>query len=172
MTIDVERGPWPALIERAQAITDRLATDEADSRRRLGFLAYHPQRLIEMLKGSRKLSVAEYEALAEAWYYRFGAAADRGRHGPRAAPPKPKLPPPDYIVAPKEAAKLMGVSLSYLQRAEKDGRLPKRVRMSKRRVARNSCRGTWCLTASRPSRPIATRAWLRFVRPCLTPRLS
>jgi hypothetical protein len=90
MTIDVERGPWPALIERAQAITDRLATDEADSRRRLGFLAYHPQRLIEMLKGSRKLSVAEYEALAEAWYYRFGELLPT-EDGTDREPPRPSL---------------------------------------------------------------------------------
>jgi predicted DNA-binding transcriptional regulator AlpA len=88
-----------------------------------------------MVKDSRKLTVAEYEALAEAWYYRFGELLPTGDASDREPPPpKPQLPPPNYLVAPKVAAKLMGVSLSYLQRAEKDGRLPKRVKISERRV--------------------------------------
>ena len=81
------------------------------------------------------MTAAEYEALAEAWYYKFGELLPFGDGSERAPPtPKPLLPPPNYLVAPKEAAKLMGVSLSYLQRAEKDGRLPKRVKISERRV--------------------------------------
>ncbi len=135
MTAETERDPWSALIERAQAITERLEADEADSRARLGYMAFNPRRLLEMAKSGRKLTAAEYEALAEAWYYKFGELLPTGDASDREPPPpKPQLPPPNYIVAPKLAAKLMGVSLSYLQRAEKDGRLPKRVRMSERRV--------------------------------------
>ena len=135
MTAEIKRGLWPALIARAQAITERLEADEADSRGRLSFMAYHPRRLLEMIKSGRKLTAAEYEALAEAWYYKFGELLPTGDASDREPPPpKPQLPPPNYIVAPKLAAKIMGVSLSYLQRAEKDGRLPKRVRMSTRRV--------------------------------------
>ena len=136
MTAHTDSGSVAATIARARAKADQIAAEYADHMSRPDFNTLSPRELISMAEGSRRLTSAEAEALDEAWFRMFGERITEDSAEPRSQePPKPALPPPNFMLSPKQAAQLMGVSLSYLKRAEKNGRLPKRVRLEGRRVA-------------------------------------
>ena len=86
------------------------------------------------LKG-RPLSQFETQALAEAWCRVFGELPpDDDVDDAAPSPPQPELPPDDTMLRTKDVLRLIGLSLSSLKRMVIDGRFPKPVRLSPRRL--------------------------------------
>ncbi|WP_072386995.1 AlpA family phage regulatory protein [Hyphomicrobium sp. CS1BSMeth3] len=136
MSADTDGGSLAATIARARVKADQMAAEYADHMSQPDFSMLSPRELISMAEGSRRLTSAEVAALDEAWFRMFGERITEDSNARRTEePPKPALPPPNFMLSPKLAAEVMGVSLSYLKRAEKSGKLPKRVRLGGRRVA-------------------------------------
>jgi predicted DNA-binding transcriptional regulator AlpA len=136
MTANTEGGSLAATIARARVKAEQMAADYADTKSRPDFGTLSPRELISMIECSRRLSSVELEALDEAWMRMFGESiTGTGTECRTQEPPKSALPPPNVMLSPKQTAQLMGVSMSYLKRAEKSGKLPKRVRLGGRRVA-------------------------------------
>jgi prophage regulatory protein len=148
-------------IKRAKELADEWAW-QAEEARREAAICHHfdgvrPKQLIEMwetgnnLKG-KPLSDFEVQALGEAWCRVFGdlppgaedSDEDPSASEPDAQPPI-ELPADDTMLRTRDVLRLTGLSLSTLKRMVVDGRFPKPVRLSPRRIG-------W------PARDV--RAWL------------
>lgn len=136
MTAGTEGGSLAATIARARVKVEQMRADYEDTMSRPDFTTLSPRDLISMIEGSRRLTSAEIHALDEAWMRMFGEGITvTGGESRAEEPPRPALPAPNVMLSPKQTAQLMGVSLSWLKRAETDGRMPRRVRLGGRRVA-------------------------------------
>jgi prophage regulatory protein len=86
----------------------------------------------------RPLNQFEFEALVTRFFVLFGAypAGDEELNGSAADPATPQEPEPadDTMLSVKEVARRTGISVSTINRMVRDGRFPKPMRLSQRRV--------------------------------------
>jgi prophage regulatory protein len=133
-------------LEKAKALADAWAGQAKDAARDADSCSYFkgvtPHGLIEMwqsgknLKG-RPLSQFETQALAEAWCRVFNELPpDCSEDGEPDPPPEPEaaLPPDDTMLSARDVVRLTGVSLATVKRMVLDGRFPKPMRLSPRRI--------------------------------------
>ena len=133
-------------LEKAKALADAWASQERDAQRDADLCSYFkgvtPHGLIELWKSGknrqgRVLSQFETQALAEAWCRVFGelppGCAEDGEPDPLPEP-EAELPPDDTMLRTKEVLRLIGVSELSLKRMVLDGRFPKPMRLSPRRI--------------------------------------
>ena len=87
------------------------------------------------LKG-RPLSQWEGQALVEAWCRVFGELPPNEDDPISAGPssPQPELPPDDTMLRARDVLRIIGLSRSTLKRMVLEGRFPKPVRLSPRRI--------------------------------------
>ena len=106
--------------------------------------------LIRMLATARNLkgkphTAFEFQALCAAWYMAFGdlpptddygsEAPDDGQLLRESAPITAPIDVPERLHSPKDVAALTGISVATLKRMVTDGRFPKPMRVSPRRIA-------------------------------------
>lgn len=126
-------GQWEAEYEdhqRTVAIADR-------------FKHATPSEVIAMYESGRnergqKLSQSEFVALVERWLGLFGAYPPSGDDvaADETAATQPEEPGPrdDDMLSPRDVVRLAGVSLRTLKRMVDDGRFPKPMHLSPRRI--------------------------------------
>jgi prophage regulatory protein len=131
----------------AKALADEWAAQAKDARRTANVCSYFdhlgPHDLIRMWESGKSakgqpLSPFEFEALVERWAQVFNQLPPDDDYTDDAAPQEPAAPEPelpaDTMLRAKEVLRLIGVSESSLKRMVLDGRFPKPMRLSPRRI--------------------------------------
>jgi prophage regulatory protein len=140
-TISIERARALAVRREAQ-YEEHLRTSAISNR----FKDATPAEVVRMYESGtnergQKLSQDEFAGLVERWLALFGAypaAGDEGTPDEGAAAPavKPSEPEPqdDTMLSPREVARLTGVSIRTIDRMVRNGRFPKPLHISSRRI--------------------------------------
>jgi prophage regulatory protein len=131
-------------IAKLKAVADEWAWQKEQSDKAADLLHHFdgvtPRELISMWECGERLTQFEVQALAEAWCRVFGEfPPDDDDLDPDCALPEPtapesKLPADDTMLRAKDVVRLTGVSLATVKRMVLDGRFPKPMRLSPRRI--------------------------------------
>jgi prophage regulatory protein len=134
-------------IAEARALADRWECEHEAHLRTVAvtdrFKGATPDDLIRMWEAGRnergqKLSQLDFEALVEAWLRTFDAyppaEADDIPDVVAVAETKEPEPEDDTMLRPRDVARLTGVSLRTIKRMVIDGRFPKPMKLSPRRI--------------------------------------
>jgi prophage regulatory protein len=145
------RGEHMSKLAGAKELAEEWAW-QAEEERRVAAQCAHfdgctPLQLIGMWETGKNLEGQplgqwQVQALAEAWCRVFGElppdddASDGSGEAPDPEPPQPEpeLPADDTMLRTKDVLRLMGLSRSTLKRMVIDGRFPKPMRLSPRRL--------------------------------------
>jgi prophage regulatory protein len=132
---------------KAKARADDWAAQAKDAMRTAAVCSHYdnvgPHQIIAMWESGRNregrpLSPFEFEALVERWCQVFNQLPpnddDSDQPSQEPPPPEPELPADDTMLRSKEVLRLIGVSESSLKRMVLDGRFPKPMRLSPRRI--------------------------------------
>jgi prophage regulatory protein len=134
-------------LAQARALADEWA-EQAKEAARDSAITHHfdrvgPRGLVGMWETNRNpkgktLDRFEFGALVEAWLRVFGEFPpfddDSADQSEAPAAPETELPPDDTMLRTKEVLRLISVSESSLKRMVLDGRFPKPMRLSPRRI--------------------------------------
>ena len=127
-------------LERAARQAEQWKAQAAEAKRRPSYRHLSPTELVSLAQDTKRLSVAQLEALDEAWFETFGELLILPGSGPGEAPPVPNVPtepePADTTaLSTREVMRLTGLSLSTLKRRVLDKSFPEPRRISTRRIS-------------------------------------
>jgi predicted DNA-binding transcriptional regulator AlpA len=136
-TITIDQAKALAAQWKAQ-YEEHLRTVEIATR----FKDATPSEVIRMWETGRKergqkLSQAEFAALVERWLELFGAYPPNDNdddNEPTAPQPREPQPQDDDMLSPRDVVRITGLSLSTIKRMFNDGRFPKPLHLSPRRI--------------------------------------
>jgi prophage regulatory protein len=134
-TITIEQAKALASQWKAE-LEEHLRSSEISTR----FTDATPAEVIRMWETGRKerghkLTPSDVVALGERWLKLFGALPPSDTE-PGDTDPQPKEPTPedDTMLSPRDVVRLTGLSLSTIKRMFNDGRFPKPLHLSPRRI--------------------------------------
>lgn len=150
--IDMLRERNKEKLQRAKELAEQWRGQHDEWRTyveiRARFSAQAPHQLVDMMRGAvnergKKLTYDEFDVLCELWEETFNEKPPLGERiagkcnddGPTVEPKctKEELPH-NQIISRKDVARLLNASVSTIDRMEKEGRLPRKRRISERRV--------------------------------------
>jgi prophage regulatory protein len=121
-------------IDRAKAHAEQTRAQYEEWRRRPSYLHLSAQELIAIAESGKVRGGADLEALDEAWCQKFGEPlCGPGRPSEPKAESEPE-PADDTMLDIKEVARITGLSKSTVNRMVDDGRFPRPVKLSPRRI--------------------------------------
>ena len=123
----------------AQRQVEQWKAQAAEHKRRPSFTHLPPEELVDLARDTKRLSIAELEALDEAWFERFGELLILSDSGTVDRPPEPKAPTQpeptgDPALNTREVLRMTGLSLSTLKRRVLGKTFPEPRRPSQRRI--------------------------------------